>query len=312
MHYFTRRLLVVIAACGAALYAAALPASAQGPTAEIEKKQNPDAKSGDTQPDGGDTAPTRRLGTWELPALEVAGDRPVLREDELIGDYRQPRWTAHRRFPTARVYVRPQGEFDVETWVRIKTPRNGRSTTETRFEIEIGLPYRFQLDIYLISEKGGDRGPAAMHRSAEIRWAPFDWGVCPGNPALYFEWINKDGGEDVFEAKLLFGDGFGQGWHWAVNAIWEQEIEAARETVLEGTIGLSKTLVDSIFALGIEGKFEVANVKHKREHWPEDLRIGPSFQIRFLPQAHFDVALLFGFTNRSKDSDIFFVFGWEL
>src|SRR4051794_26225150 len=35
---------------------------------------------------------------WRLPAIEVLGEaRPALREEELIGDYGQPRWTANRR-----------------------------------------------------------------------------------------------------------------------------------------------------------------------------------------------------------------------
>src|SRR5438270_7655409 len=48
-----------------------------------------------------ETAPSKseHVGTWELPAVRVVGEKPgELREEDRIGAYEQPRWTADRRF----------------------------------------------------------------------------------------------------------------------------------------------------------------------------------------------------------------------
>jgi hypothetical protein len=43
--------------------------------------------------------------TWEMPPVDVFGKAPLVEEDR-IGAYAQPRWTAHRRLSETRVYVR--------------------------------------------------------------------------------------------------------------------------------------------------------------------------------------------------------------
>jgi hypothetical protein len=70
-------------------------------------------------------------------------------EEAPTGEYGQPEWTTERRFPGTRVYLQ-QGPWDwgVEQWVRHRHFRD--STSETRFqeEFEVGLPHRFQIDLY--------------------------------------------------------------------------------------------------------------------------------------------------------------------
>jgi len=98
-----------------------------------------------------------------------------LQEEDLIGPSQQPRWTAARRFTTTRIYVVPQGEIEFEWWARITDPRDEDDPTQARYlwEIEIGLPYRFQLDLYLGMEGEGDEGMFDFSRQQiEIRWAP--------------------------------------------------------------------------------------------------------------------------------------------
>ena len=58
-----------------------------------------------------------RFRTWEYPVIQVTAPRP-LREENLIGSYEQPLWTATRRFPSTRVYVVPEGKMEVEYWLR--------------------------------------------------------------------------------------------------------------------------------------------------------------------------------------------------
>lgn len=82
-----------------------------------------------------------------MPRVTVIGN-PVLSRDTLIGENRQPEWTAHRRFATTRVYVLPPWQVEFEQWWRGKFPREGKPEHLFQTEIGIGLPYRLQLDFY--------------------------------------------------------------------------------------------------------------------------------------------------------------------
>src|SRR6185437_10143619 len=90
-----------------------------------------------------------RLRSYELQPVMVYGEaQPELREEERVGTYGQPRWTAERRFPGTRIYVQPEGVVQAEFWLRPTSPRHGPTEIRALAELEIGLPYRFQLDLY--------------------------------------------------------------------------------------------------------------------------------------------------------------------
>jgi hypothetical protein len=255
--------------------------------------------------------PSQRLRSWEQPAIVVEGTRlSPFREDDLIGSYMQPRWTAHRRFVGTRVYVRPEGQVDFEQWFRWKNSKDGPNTLVTQSEIEFGLPHRFQLDYYLIT-RNTDGEPTKVDNAIEVRYALADWGRIWGNPTLYVEWISQDEDPDVVETKLLLGGDIGPGWHWGTNLVWEQSTGGTRESVYEITGGLSQTLLDMKFSWGLETKLEWADESGSRGDYSNDLRLGPSFQWRPMPQMHIDFAPLFGLTSESLRSDIYLIFGYE-
>lgn len=55
--------------------------------------------------------------------LEVPGKQvSPYGEDDLVGSYGQPRWSATRRFAEVRMYVIPEGKLDFEYWLFIDTP----------------------------------------------------------------------------------------------------------------------------------------------------------------------------------------------
>ncbi|MFN2508687.1 MAG: hypothetical protein ABR589_07925, partial [Chthoniobacterales bacterium] len=123
----------------------------------------------------------------EAPGVEVRATsldegRPgVLNQETPVGPYNQPEWTLQRSFSTSRVYVRPAGSIEfVQYW----TPefKDGKSEHAFREEIEIGLPYRFQLDLY--QNWGIDEAGDSFYRgsSVELRYALADWGKIPLNP----------------------------------------------------------------------------------------------------------------------------------
>src|SRR3954467_1130618 len=65
------------------------------------------------------SAQPEHLRTFELPAVTVVGEKQSdLREEDRVGSYAQPRWTATRRFPSTRVYVVPEGKLEFEYWLR--------------------------------------------------------------------------------------------------------------------------------------------------------------------------------------------------
>jgi len=251
--------------------------------------------------------------TWLMPEVEVVGEPTSdLREEQRIGSYAQPRWTATRRFTTTRIYVIPEGTVEVEYWMRIDEPRHGdEAKVSNMYEIEFGLPYRFQLDFYIDSIHEGEWDFFdETERKYEVRWAVADWGRIWGNPTLYWEVVDRQRGADKWEGKLLFGDELAEGWHWGSNLVWEQETGGEEERELEFTGAISQTLVDERFSLGAEFKTSQITNNEEAAHRHEYF-LGPSAQYKPVPRMHMDLAPLVGFGPDSDSYQIFFIMGWE-
>ncbi|HEX5010523.1 MAG TPA: hypothetical protein VFY71_08975 [Planctomycetota bacterium] len=251
--------------------------------------------------------------SWLMPEVEVVGEPTSdLREEQRIGSYAQPRWTAQRRFTTTRIYVLPESAVETEYWLRIDEPRNAGETKITHmYEVGFGLPYRFQFDFYVDSIHEGEWDFFdETERKYELRWAVADWGQLWGNPTLYYEIVDRQRGPDKLEYKLLLGDELAEGWHWGSNLVWEQETGGEQERELEFTGALSQTLVDDRFSLGAEFKTsQITNdveSAHRHEYF-----LGPSAQYKPVPRMHMDLAPLVGFGPDSDSYQIFFVMGWE-
>ena len=254
--------------------------------------------------------------TWVMPPVEVYGKAP-LNEEDRIGDYAQPRWTAHRRFSETRVYVIPKGMVEFEYWLRAKTPKSGRGPTEfqTMYEFEFGMPKRVQLDLYAVAHKTGKDGSFALdEQKVEVRYALADWNRIFGNPTLYFEWSQVNQGHDFLEGKLLLGGEMASRWHWGMNFVSEQETGGAREISNEWTTGISYSARDMKVGVGLETQLAMVNEQIApgvRGAYETSLLIGPSLQIRPLPQMHIDFAPLVGVNGPALRTKTFVVFGWE-
>lgn len=257
---------------------------------------------------------TGRLHTWEMAPITVEGKAPLFEED-LIGDYGQPRWTAHRRFGETRVYVMPKGMAEFEYWLRPTMQKNGEPTKwRSMYEMGFGLPGRLQLDLYAVANKEGKDGDFQVDsQKVEVRWALADWGKIWGNPTLYWEWTQSSG-SDSGEVKLLLGGHITSGWHWGSNLVWEQEISGSKERSLEWTTGWSYSARDAKVGVGLESQLAfVTALEHGvRGGASKELLIGPSLQFRLVPQMHLDIAPLFGVSKDAPRSKFFVVFGWEL
>lgn len=250
--------------------------------------------------------------SYELPPVQVVGERADsgFRDEDLIGPYNQPRWTARRRFTETRVYVRPPGTAELEYWLR---PTVDRGDTEVRslYEVSIGLGHRLQLDLYLRTDQDGDGGQALLGQQVELRYALADWGVIPGNPTLYVEWVGLEQRPDIFEAKLLLGDQLAPRTFWGANLVAELETGGERTYEYQVTGGVAYDLIDQVLSVGIEGQVIFTDLKGNRGDFDWAYLLGPSLQYRPLPPVHVTLAPLFGLTPDSPDFRAYLVVGYE-
>ncbi len=245
-----------------------------------------------------------------VPEVEITGTAPgVLRQELQVGQYGQPEWTTERAFSNSRVYVRPAGTLEFnQFW----TPEfaEGHVTYSFREEVEIGLPYRFQLDLY--QNWGIERGDAFYKGSSvELRYALANWGEIPLNPTLYGEWSFNDNAPDVWELKLLLGQTFAHRWNWAANLTYEHENGGPRERVFEMSSALTYALIDQTLNVGIEALFEHATEAGSRSDPTHEFLIGPSVNLRPTRNTFVTVSPQFGVTHDSPDAKVFVIAGFN-
>lgn len=247
-------------------------------------------------------APGARLRTWELPAIVVAGQptNAPLHEEELVGPAEQPRWTTERRFPRVRIFTIPDDDREFEYWTRVDVPKDGQTEVQHFFEFEMGLPYRLQVDTYLILRDGdpdvdgGHKDQTYYDGQFEMRWALADWGVLPGNPTLYGEYVWREALADKVETKILFGDELAPRWHWGLNFVYEGETSEECENEYSATAGLSYTLIDECLSIGVEAEDAFADTRDARGHFEPSTFVGPSLQYRPSRSTHIDLLPLIG------------------
>lgn len=272
-------------------------------------------------------------------------------QDELpVGPYKRPMWTLHRVSPTTRIYLQVDpGEVEFEQWLDMRFTKARGKAQEDHIrmsqEFEFGLGGRFQLDLYYntkwVRNGGQDATLTVRGWAAELRYALADWGVIPGNPTLYLEYIlwnnnPNDGtpGDEAsasIEPKLLLGGEISRGWHWGANFFYERTFNnSVREHGV--TASVLHTIVDGLFTAGVTTKFvyESDNIGSdqagtERSH---ELYLGPSFQLRLVSQetemevngvktkiarakGHLDLEPIFGLTGDSSRVQVLLVFGWD-
>jgi len=254
----------------------------------------------------------------KLPEVVVTGNEPAearpgwLGEEQPVGENHQPEWTTRRRFTTTRVYVIAPWQVEYEQWWKSQLLRDGGRTTHLlQSEVELGLPYRFQVDLYGNFEKIPDVDFRYSGIQVEARWALADWGKIPLNPTLYAEWKFNEHAPDAYELKLLLGEELAPRWHWAFNIFYEQEVAGGRESEYGFAQGLSYTVIDEKFSAGVEMNFERRSSPNFDGKPEVEFTIGPSLQWRPTPRTHLDIVPLVGTTGDSPRLETFVVFGFD-
>ncbi len=254
---------------------------------------------------------------YRVKEVIIRADRP--KEEAYVGPYKQPEWTMHRRFPGTRVYIQVDpGDVEFEQWMEFRVPKSGKSETRLSQELEIGLPYRMQLDLYVNTLHTRDEVNSTLSNrefAAELRWAFANWGEIPGNPTLYLEYAFANG-YDVIEPKILLGDELAPGWHWGLNGVYEATVSGGptKTEEFKFTGALSNTLIDQHISLGaaMEWSTETVRDTNMPDEIGHELLIGPSFQLRIMNKGHLDIEPLWGVTDESKRMKTYIVFGWDL
>jgi hypothetical protein len=233
----------------------------------------------------------------------------TLDEEKRVGPNQQPEWTTQRRFATTRIYVLEPWQVEFEQWWRGKYPREGKGSHRFQSEIGIGLPHRFQVDLYENLERNEHGTFRHQGVQAEVRYALAEWGKIPLNPTLYGEWKFNHHASDAFEVKLLLGDEIAPCWHWGFNAFYEQEIHDGFETEVGFATAISYTIIDGKLSAGVEMNFEHVSAPHFHNKPEIEFLIGPSVQWRPCPRVHLDMVPLFGTTDDSPLVEAFVVLG---
>ncbi len=243
----------------------------------------------------------------QLPVVTVT--EPALREEAGVGPNNQPAWTTDGRLgSTTRAYVLPPWHVELTQWWRPEAPRGGSPKHLFQEEIEIGLPYRFQLDLYENWELTSDGYVRHAANQVEVRWALAEWGRIPFNPTLYAEWKFNNAAADTVEMKLLLSEVIAPRWHWGVNFTWEQQVGDGRETEFAVSQALSYTLVDEKLSAGVEMKFEHKTEQGSRSDAEIEFLIGPSIEWKPTTRTTLSVAPLFGVTDDSPHVQAFVIF----
>jgi hypothetical protein len=254
---------------------------------------------------------TQSQQTPRLPEVSITENQAdgTLAEEARIGPNEQPEWTAQRRFGATRVYVLPPFQLELEQWWEGKFPKHGKPYHLFQTEAGIGLPYRFQLDLYENLERTSSGTFRHQGNQVELRWALAEWGRIPLNPTLYGEWKFNHDAADAYEVKLLLGEELAPRWHWGLNGIFEREIGGERETEIAVSQAIGYTVIDQTLNAGIEMKAERTSGPALNGKPEFEFLIGPSVQWRPWRNAHLDIVPLFGATHDSPRVEAFIIFG---
>jgi hypothetical protein len=232
-----------------------------------------------------------------VPETKVTDKKLTWGDNEKVGKYGQPRWTTRRHFVGTRVYVAPPGAVSIEAWFEMKVPSGGGDVrVRSLYEFSIGLGARFQADLYIRLQHKGTEPVSLESERVELRWALADWGVIPGNPTLYLEWIRQTEGPQKLEAKLLFGGSLTDRLYWGLNLFFERELWGFEQAHEYGaTAGISYSIIERKFALGAELRIEAVDIRDERFQARElEFLVGPSISFQPIDGAHILLVLYGG------------------
>ncbi len=269
-------------------------------------------------------------------AQSATAEHIVVSAPELPSAYGAPASFSQSRFsPLMNAYVLPPGavysgviyENDV---VHFRKPDHNFTQ-----EVEIGLPYRFNVAIEnRVEAFSGNVQNKSF--SLEARYAFADWNRIPLNPTLFAEYkfgtgniLHDEGAPtpskrfgptgfdtsmdlpDAYELRLLLSQDFFERVEWALNGFFEQETNGDRGREW----GIAQSIVTPISLLpneqlkaGFEFLFRSFSDKGIRGNPYNSVVIGPTVAWSPTRSTRLDVSPLFGVNQKSPEVQLFVVF----
>jgi len=268
-------------------------------------------------------------------AQSALEEQIVVTGEEVPSAYGAPPGLSRSRFSnTVNAYVLPPGSFFFGELFEGQGFRHGPPDYLFTQEIEMGLPYRFNVAAEAQFERFNDGG-GARSVSLEARWALADWNKIPLNPTIFAEYkfgvgtIRHEevppppgGGEeeesgppkvpDAYEVRLLLAQDFFERVEWAMNWFFEKENtgDRGREWGFSQAAMMPVLLPNERLKVGIEMEYRNLTVKDTRGDPLHSFTIGPTVAWKPTAQTRLDISPLFGCTAGAPVADVFVAFSW--
>ena len=262
----------------------------------------------------------------------------VVTGEEVPSAYGAPPGLSRSRFSnTTQAYVLPPWAFFFGELFEGQGFRHGPPDYLFTQEIEMGLPYRFNIAAESQFERFNGGG-GAQTVSLEARWALADWNKIPLNPTLFAEYKfgvgtirheevppppgggeeeeEEEGGPpkvpDAYEVRLLLAQDFFERVEWAMNWFFEKENtgDRGREWGFSQAAMIPVLLPNERLKVGIEMEYKNVTTKDTRGDAVNSFVLGPTVAWKPTAQTRLDISPLFGCTHDSPVADVFVAFSW--
>src|SRR5437764_10776262 len=270
-------------------------------------------------------------------AQAVTEESIVVTGEEVPSAYGAPPGLSRSRFSnTTQAYVLPPWSFFFGELFEGQGFRHGPPDYLFTQEIEMGLPYRFNVAAEAQFERFNGSG-GAQTVSLEARWALADWNKIPLNPTLFAEYKfgvgtirheevppppgggegeEEEGGPpkvpDAYEVRLLLAQEFFERVEWAMNWFFEKENtgDRGREWGFSQAAMTPILLPNERLKVGIEMEYKNVTTKDTRGDAVNSFVIGPCLAWKPTASTRLDISPLFGCTHDAPVADVFVAFSW--
>ena len=225
----------------------------------------------------------------------------VVEAEELASAYGAPPDLSRGRISTlTKSYVLPPFSFELETIYEGDVFRHGPPRHLFTQEVEMGLPFRFDVAIQNEVERfAGDIDDRRL--SITGRYALADWNKIPLNPALSAEYKFGIGSlPDAVEFGVILSHDLSHMVEWAMNWSVEQEVNDGQSTDwgFAQSVEVPVLLPEERLEIGLEMQYRHAEKAIPRSDQARGFIIGPTLAWRPTKSARFDFSPLFGCTRR--------------